>query len=51
VELTARPTHQIDSKNILMATTWNCHTHSANADPEIVPQNKITVEQEIIFEN
>jgi len=51
VELTARPRHQIDSKNRLMATTWNCHTHSTNADPEIVTENSVTVEREIIFEN
>jgi len=51
VESTAIPTHQIDSKNRLMATTWNCHTHSANANPEIVNENWVTVEREIIFDN
>jgi hypothetical protein len=34
-----------------MATAWNCHTHFATADPEIVSENSITVEREIIFEN
>jgi len=47
----ARPTHQIESKNRFMATAWNCHTHFATADPEIVSENSITVEREIIFEN
>ena len=51
VESTARPMHQIDSKTRLMAITWNCHTHCANADREIVPENWVTVEREIIFES
>jgi hypothetical protein len=51
VESTTIPTHQIDSKNRLMATTWNRHTHSANYDPEIVTENWVPVEREIIFEN
>jgi hypothetical protein len=51
MELTARPTHQIDRKNTFMANAWNCQTHSANADPEIITKNWVTVEQEIIYEN
>jgi hypothetical protein len=51
VESTARPRHQIDSKNRFMANTWNCQTHSANADPEIITENWVTIEREIIFEN
>jgi hypothetical protein len=51
MEPTARPTHQIDRKNRFMAKAWNCHTHSATAEPEIVSKNGVTVEREIIFEN
>jgi len=51
VESTAVPAHQSNSKNRLMATTRNCHTHSANANPKIITENWVTVEREIIFEN
>jgi hypothetical protein len=34
-----------------MANTWNCETHYATADPEIVTENLVTVEREIIFVN
>jgi hypothetical protein len=42
---------QIDSKNRFMGNTWKCETHSANADPEIVTENRVTAEREIILEN
>jgi len=51
MESTAHPTHQIDTKNKLMANAWNCQTHSPNIDREIVSENWVTVEREIIFEN
>ena len=50
VESTARPTHQIDSKNRLMIQ-YGIVTHSTNADPEIVTENWVIIEREIIFEN
>jgi len=51
MESTARPTHQIDRKNRFMAIAWNCQTHYANTDSEIVNENWFTVEREINFEN
>ena len=51
MESRAWPVHQIDSKNRFMATAWNCYTHSATADQEIVSENWVIVEREIIFEN
>jgi hypothetical protein len=37
----------MDSKNRVMADAWNCQKRYANADPQIVSENKVPVELEI----
>ena len=51
MQSTARPMHQIETKNRFMANAWNCQPLSANVDPEVISKSSVTVEREIIFEN
>jgi hypothetical protein len=46
----SRPTRETDSKNRFLFDARNCQTHYASADPEIVSENRVTVEREIMFE-
>jgi len=48
--MNSRPTHQIDSKNRVMADTWNCQKLYVIADPLIASENKATVDLEIANE-
>jgi hypothetical protein len=48
--LNSRPTHQIDSKNRVMADTWNCKKRYVTVDPEIAGENRVTVDLEIVNE-
>jgi hypothetical protein len=45
--MNSRPTHQIDSKNRVMADAWNCQKRYVIVDPQIVSENKVLVELEI----
>jgi hypothetical protein len=47
----SRPTHQMDSKNRVMADTWNCKKCSVSAHPKIVSENRVPVDLEIVTEN
>jgi len=49
--MNSRPTHQIDSKNRVMADAWSCQKCYVTADPLIVSKNRVIVELEIITEN
>jgi hypothetical protein len=42
--------HQIDSKNRVMANTWNCQKRYVSVDPKIVSKNKVPAELEIVNE-
>jgi hypothetical protein len=48
--MNSRPTHQIDSKNRLMADEWNCQKRYFTFDPYIINEKKDTVDLEIINE-
>jgi hypothetical protein len=48
--MNSRPTHQIDSKNRLMADEWNCQKRYFTYDPYIINEKKDTVDLEIINE-
>jgi hypothetical protein len=43
-------TRQIDSKNRVMADTWNCQKHYVTIDPKIVSEYNVPVDLEIINE-
>jgi hypothetical protein len=44
------PTHQIGSKNRVMADAWNCKKHSITADTYIAGHKRVTVDLEIVKE-
>ena len=48
--MNARPTHQMESKNRVMADAWNCKKHSVTADPYIAGHKRVTVDLEIVNE-
>jgi hypothetical protein len=44
--MNSRPTHQIDSKNIVMTDAWHCQKRYDTADPSSAGQNRVTVDLE-----
>jgi len=49
--MNSRPTHDIDSQNIVMGDAWNRQKHYVTADAEVVGEIWVTLEREIIIEN
>jgi len=45
-----RPTHQIDSKNRVMADVWNCQKCYVTSDPQIGGENRVSIDLEIVNE-
>jgi hypothetical protein len=48
--MNSRPTHDINSQNIVMGDVWNHQKHYVIADAEIVGENWVIVELEIVTE-
>jgi hypothetical protein len=48
--MNSRPTHQIDSKNRVLADAWKCKKHSVTDDPYIAGHKRVIVDLEIVKE-
>jgi hypothetical protein len=48
--MNSRPTHQLDSKNRVMAEAWNCQKRYFTGDPQIGGENRVTMVLEIVHE-
>jgi predicted transposase YbfD/YdcC len=48
--MNSRSTHQIDSKNRVMADAWNCQKRYVTTDRQISGENRVTVDLEIVNE-
>jgi hypothetical protein len=48
--MNSRPTLEFHSKNIVMADEWNCQKRYVSVDPQIISENRVTVDLEIVNE-